>query len=107
MVCRGWLPHHRTLHSALALLKSESEKLGPAKIEGSDTHVDELDYLALWIENRPYGSNRADVTLPRFTSQIFTTAARGCSNFNNLRKAAAGRVVTSLEFYSGPFCCGP
>jgi hypothetical protein len=37
--------------------------------------------------------------LPRFTSQIFTTAARGCSNFNNLRKAAAGRVVTTLEFY--------
>jgi hypothetical protein len=34
--------------------------------------------------------------LPRFTSQIFTTAARGCSNFNNLRKAAAGRVVILL-----------
>jgi hypothetical protein len=41
--------------------------------------------------------------LPRFTSQIFTTAARGCSNFNNLRKAAAGRVVTTLEFYNGLF----
>ena len=35
------------------------------------------------------------------------TAARGCSNFNDLRKAAAGRVVTTLEFYKGPFCCGP
>jgi len=41
--------------------------------------------------------------LPRFTSQIFTTAARGCSNFNNLRKVAAGRVVASLEFCSGAF----
>jgi hypothetical protein len=41
-------------------------------------------------------SNRAGVTLPRFTSQIFTTAARGYSNFNNLRKAAAGRVVILL-----------
>jgi hypothetical protein len=29
--------------------------------------------------------------LPRFTSQIFTTAARGCNNFNNLRKAVVGR----------------
>src|SRR5271169_5635820 len=38
---------------------------------------------------------------------MFTTAARGCSNFNNLRKAAAGRVVTTLVFYNGPFCCGP
>jgi hypothetical protein len=55
----------------------------------------------------PKINNRAGVTLPRFTSQIFTTAARGCSNFNNLRKAAAGRVVTTLEFYNGPFCCGP
>jgi hypothetical protein len=35
------------------------------------------------------------------------TAARGCSNFNDLRKAAAGRAVTTLEFYKGPFCCGP
>jgi hypothetical protein len=35
--------------------------------------------------------------------QIFTTAARGCSNFNNLRKVAAGRVVTTLEFYNGLF----
>jgi hypothetical protein len=43
-------------------------------------------------------SNRAGVTLPRFTSQIFTTAARGYSNFNNLRKAAAG---------GWSFCCGP
>jgi hypothetical protein len=34
------------------------------------------------------------------------TAARGCNNFNNLRKAAAGRVAASLEFCSGPFCCG-
>jgi hypothetical protein len=52
-------------------------------------------------------NNRAGIALPRFTSQIFTTAARGCSNFNNLRKAVAGRVVTTLVFYNGPFCCGP
>jgi hypothetical protein len=32
------------------------------------------------------------------TGLIFTTAARGCSNFNNLRKAAAG---------GWSFCCGP
>jgi hypothetical protein len=64
--------------------------------------VKSVDHIA--IPTPKY--NRAGVTLPRFTSQIFTTAARGC-NFNNLRKAAAGRVVTSSEFYSGQFCCGP
>jgi hypothetical protein len=32
--------------------------------------------------------------------------AESCSNFNNLGKAAAGRVVTTLEFCSGAFCCG-
>jgi hypothetical protein len=58
-------------------------------------------------EFRPQNNNRAGVTLPRFTAQFFPTAARGCSNFNNLRKAAAGRVLTTLEFYNGPFCCGP
>jgi hypothetical protein len=63
--------------------------------------VKSLNYIA--IPTPKY--NRAGVTLPRFTSQIFTTAARGCSNFNNLRKAAAGRVVTTLEFSSGQFCC--
>jgi hypothetical protein len=41
--------------------------------------------------------------LLRFSSQILTTAARDCNNFNNLRKAAAGRVVASLEFCSGAF----
>ena len=34
----------------------------------------------------------------RALPRIFTTAARGCSNFNNLRKAAAG---------GWSFCCGP
>ena len=43
------------------------------------------------------------LVLPRFGSQILTTAARGCNNFNNLRTAAAGRVVASLEFCSGAF----
>jgi hypothetical protein len=57
--------------------------------------VNSVNHIAIPIPN----NNRAGVTLPRFSSQIFTTAARGCSNFNNLRKAGAGRVVTTLEFY--------
>jgi hypothetical protein len=42
-----------------------------------------------------YDPTQTSVAKSRFTSQIFPTAARGCSNFNNLRKATAGRAVTN------------
>ena len=42
-------------------------------------------------------SNRAGVTLPRFSAQILTTAARACNNFNNLSSGAGGGLFRILQ----------